>query len=527
MNLIPDSPGTTPSYWCTWGIQNYSLSAAALGYPPDDPHPFEGMLSFHFAMHNLNERLLFEEPGWASQYFAPVRGDLYVLFDVGWDLPYDVRYPDELWRFGALEVDVARFPSCAGTPIERLRKLNQRVQAHGWRGVGLWIAPQVPGDNQDGTLRDDAFVEAYWRERARWSHEAGIEYWKVDIGARASSATFRYLLTQIASEEAPGLRVEHGRGVGPLNDVPVPWEQLDCSRQGHFRTWGTVFQETLDLLAFSDVLRTYDVTPQLSVATTLERVAQILSGGAATGARGLLNCEDEPYLGAALGSALGIMRHPLWQPRPRMDYNPTHVHQRIDEVTRAVRWQRLMPAFGVKEARVSLDDTALVDSWCFEPGETWADFVIGQDIAQAAPARVTRGIELPEVCAQGTPPFVVASRHPNGAVAIATLPRTTSGRNIRTPPADVTLHVGSVAGPIGIFGHYQTLTLQFDAPLGTCRVWGQDLASNEAFDLTDQVAVHDQQLVLDSQLIHDVGTSAGMPGDRSEPGMVLEIRRSS
>ena len=30
VSLIPDSPGKTPSYWCTWGAQNYAADEKAL-----------------------------------------------------------------------------------------------------------------------------------------------------------------------------------------------------------------------------------------------------------------------------------------------------------------------------------------------------------------------------------------------------------------------------------------------------------------------------------------------------------------
>jgi len=29
MNLIPNKVGTTPGYWCSWGLQNYLAAAVA------------------------------------------------------------------------------------------------------------------------------------------------------------------------------------------------------------------------------------------------------------------------------------------------------------------------------------------------------------------------------------------------------------------------------------------------------------------------------------------------------------------
>ncbi|MBC8160165.1 MAG: hypothetical protein H7Z42_03015 [Roseiflexaceae bacterium] len=520
MNLIPTTPGSTPSYWCTWGIQNFSLGDA-LASP--EVWARDG---FHLAMRNLDEQRLFLDPGWAMHPFAPVRADLYIVFDVGWDVPRDTRYPDERWRLGSLEVDAERFPSCTGTPTERLHALNALVQAAGWRGAGLWVSPQVVGD-RDGNMSADSVAEAYWRERARWSHTAGIAYWKVDIGARSNSGAFRQMLTRVAREEAPGLWVEHGTNSGPLNDVAAPWDSPEqiVATQAHsrFATWGAIPERSLELLAIGDVFRTYDVTAQLSVATTLDRVAYLLQHGhVEDGARGLLNCEDEPYLGAALGCAIGVMRHPQWQDFSHLDYDPANFRQRMDEVTRAVRWQRIAPAFGVAETSMVVAKRVLTDQWLFERGQTWAAFIFNQTIAQGAPAVVARGMPLPEIQADGEPPFVIASRHPNGAVAVATLPRTMNGQFI-TPPAHVALYVGPGDVPIGVFGHYQTLTLRLDTPLGQRRIWAQDLAGNQAQDITTQATNDGTQITLPGALLHALGTLAATPGDRSEPGVAIAI----
>lgn len=520
MNLIPATPGSSPSYWCTWGIQNFSLGGL-LSSPEVWAHD-----GFALAMRNLDEARLFQDPGWAARAFGTVRADLYIVLDVGWDMPLATRYPDERWRLGSLQVDGGRFPSCEGAPTEGLQALQQLARAAGWRGAGLWVAPQLPGDTHEGLGADPA-AEAYWRERARWSHAAGIEYWKVDIGARSSSAAFRRMLTHVAREEAPGLWVEHGTNSGPLNDVIAPWdgaEQIAGTQgRGRFATWGAIPRRSLELLAIGDVFRTYDVTAQLSVATTLDRVAYLLQHGRVEqGARGLINCEDEPYLAAALGLAIGVMRHPGWQEIAGLDYDPARLRLRMDEVTRAVRWQRIAPAFGLPAATATIDEQVLTDQWHFEPGQTWAEFVFGRTIAQSAPARVARNLPLPRVYADGEPPFVVASRHPNGAVAVATLPRTGAGR-LTTPPADVTVAIGSGAAPVGVFGVYRSLTLLLDAPLGERRIWAQDLAGEQAHELTIGIDGAATQITLPGEVLRAAGLAAATPGDESEPGVVLAV----
>ena len=84
---------------------------------------------------NLNERLLFEDPGWAARYFDKVRGDLYLLFDAGWDVPVGIDGDKERWRFSSLLPDPARFPSCTGTPAEQLHKLDELCKQAGCRSA--------------------------------------------------------------------------------------------------------------------------------------------------------------------------------------------------------------------------------------------------------------------------------------------------------------------------------------------------------------------------------------------------------
>jgi hypothetical protein len=521
MNLIPEQPGSTHSYWCTWGIQNFSLT----------PEQFPNFAGWNGPVNNLNEALLFDSPGWAANYFEPIQKDLYIMFDVGWDLPGGVNIDQERWRLGTMELAEERFPSCAGTPAERQAKLNRLVQTAGWRGAALWVGAQMAGEGKDGQRLPEERLEPYYRERARWSAEAGIPYWKVDVGVHAESVAFRRRLTEIVRAAAPGLLLEHGACCGPLNAVSVPWEQTSEDAEGRFTRWQSVYRRSLEQLPFSDVFRAYDVTAHLSVATTLDRVAQLLSNGYSgpaleLDADGLLNCEDEPYLAAALGCAIGVMRHPLWLERPGEDYDPYRVARKIDAVIRAVRWQRIAPAFGVKAAPVTLDEHRLTDSWTFRQGDTWADFAWGKTIRQSAPARVSRGMPLVEVtpAPNGEQPYVVASRHPNGAVAVSALPRTQAGRDISLPLAEVTLSLPDLTQPLGIFGRFQSVRLRLDQPLGSRRLWAQDLAGESAEEISEQFHHEDHDLILPAELINAVGLSAARPGDESDPGFVLQVR---
>ena len=118
-NLIPDQPCAAPNYFCTWAAQNFAQEKETS------------------ARDHLTERLVFDRPGWISNYYQAIRGDLFVVFDDGWDVPLSADGSQERWVFGSLELNEKRFPSCAGNPARRLRKLNDKVRGAGWRGAGL------------------------------------------------------------------------------------------------------------------------------------------------------------------------------------------------------------------------------------------------------------------------------------------------------------------------------------------------------------------------------------------------------
>jgi len=523
VNLIPEQPGKTPSYWCTWGAQNYASDDAS----------FEACVELkgHFPMAEvLTEKNVFHTPGWAS-YFQKARSDLFLMFDLGWDTPAGVRFDNERWQLGTLEVATEKFPSCAGTPAERLWKLNQLSKAAGWRGAGIWLAAQATGDGKNNQFMDEEALEEYWRERARWARYAGIEYWKVDYGARGGKPEYRKMLTRIAAEEAPGLIVEHGRGSGPLNDEECPWDTKDYTRTGGYRNWGNgeVLKQAVTLAGFSQILRTYDVTAYFSVPTTLDRVAQILAEfSGRSDVACIINCEDEPYIAAALGCAMGILRHPLWREEPpNIEYDPFNYRKRIDEVTRAVRWHRIAPAFSVGATGNFLDENVLIDTWCFRHGDAWAVWMDGKEAIQTAPARVSRGMPLPKVCVSdgGPAPYVIASRHPNGAVSVATLARISTGKGPYFPLAEVSIDIADANVPIGIFGRYKSLTLNFPAEPGRSGVLAQDLAGDAALDIRDKVKREGKTITLSGHLIEKVGLSAASPGDLSEPALVLVIKK--
>jgi len=524
VNLIPESVNLSPDYWCTWGAQNYAADTVSL---------FNSLsLGGHSVTAGyVTERWVFGPGGWSEAIPEILRQDLILLFDVGWDVPAGEMFDNSRWKLGSLEVATDKFPSCTGNREEKLQKLNSLVTGHGWKGTGLWLPSQAFNTDDPQKALSDSRTEAFYHKAAEDCAEAGIVYWKIDYGSRGGDVRFRSMITETAEEYAPGLLVEHGRGSGPLNDEECPWDTDNFHSTGLYSNWddGKVLETAADIAKASHVLRTYDITQQLSIPTTMDRVTQILRDLSGSGEKVIINCEDEPYIAAVLGCAMGVMRHPNMIYREGYNYDPFRFKYRMDEVVRTVRWHRIAPVWGAGESMMNLDTLILQDSWFFEPGDAWATWVTGRKVIQSAHARVARGMALPEVKVDGVPPFVICSRHPNGAVAIATLPRVSAEKQKYTPMADVTIRLNELEVPIGIFGHFNSLRIEFDQPVqpGELQILGQDLASDKAVDITSQVQINPDYLIIPGELISKTGLQVATKGDLSEPGMVMQIYKTA
>ncbi|MFT3788651.1 MAG: hypothetical protein QM770_21175 [Tepidisphaeraceae bacterium] len=473
-NLVPETPNRSPDYFCTWNVQGYACSYA--NTEAQRAAMIEASM-FGQASHQ----------DWLG-FFPDARRDLYFVMDDSWDVPLR----DTPAEYGSLMLNAERFPSYAGEPAQRLTKLRSAVQERGWRGLGGWVcAQQAPAH----AMPDD---DAYWTERLRWMRDAGIAYWKVDWGKRDRDADWRNHLTDLARREAPDLVIEHALAEGSLKQTAV--------------------------------YRTYDVENVVAAPVTIDRVATLLRHAPA-GSPTVINCEDEPYIAAGTGCALGVMRHPFAGPLPggRADFcfpaTCRDLKHRLDEVTRVVRWHRLAAPLAVGGRDAILDENQLRDFWTLAEDETWTAYRPGDRREATAPARIARGgLALPDVRMDGQDPspFVLACRSPHGPVAIATVGRTRD-RAYTTPRAHVRLDVGP-ARTIGVFGVYGSLTLDFDKPLTGQRVFAQDLKASESTDITDRVTVDGKTLTLPGDLLARIGTSAASPGDVSEPGLLLVIR---
>ena len=504
----------SPNYWCTWSTQSARLPAARDALAP----LFAGDKSRPTTRDSLCEKVLFGPKGWTG-FYPESRAGLYLLLDDGWDVAYGAHpdIPPGLAQFGAMTPDPGRFPSLSGTPGERLAELSRRVTDAGWRGLGLWVAIQSQGDMGIESWRGVAPREE-WKRKIAWCAEGGVSYLKVDWGASCGDIAFRQMLTEIKNEIAPDIVIEHCRCQPPVNglndDGTGGGRRLVGPEDAELREWER------QVLPFSDTWRIYDWIEPLSFPQGIDRTVTDIRLAEETGAHAIVSTEDGLYLGAALGCAFGVMRSPL---RPPDDRNwPTLPCRRLREVDRAVRWERLAPAYAPRaDFRIVWSDEALFDSWQFAEGAFWYRPVCGKPIRQGAPARVARGLPLPEVAAEGDAPYVLASRNPAGPLAVAALPRIIGGKSV-TPPADVRIGAAlAPEAPLGVFGAFRSVTLRASAPVEA--LFAQDLAGGPVHDIRAAVPVTDGHLVLPGDLLARIGSE--LNGDDSMPATLVWTER--
>jgi hypothetical protein len=195
------------------------------------------------------------------------------------------------------------------------------------------------------------------------------------------------------------------------------------------------------------------------------------------------------------------------------------------EARRMLRWQRIAPPFAAGACPVYVSDDILYDTGFVN--DTWFMPKFNSSITQAGPAAVSRGIPLPVVtAAEGDIPFTAAGRNTNGAVGIVTLGREDSlKRHYVNRMTNVTVNVGDPNSTIGVFGVYGSLILMFDSDITNKTIWAQDLLANTAEDVTKQVSLEGNTLIIPGVLIDKIGTSCNPMGNNCEPGLVVQINR--
>ena len=505
MNLLPPNPkGVTLNYYCTWSAQNVIGQQKSFQAQPQN---FLGDQGAMLARDAMTEANIFGPNGLAYQY-PEIRKDLLFVLDDGWDVPMGANPGKEMWRFGSLIPDAERFPSCQGTPVERLTKLAQMIHRAGWKGLGIWVAAQAMGeDSQHGAMTSDA-SDAYWIERLRWSNQAEIAYWKVDWGTHADDIPWRQRLCALRDKEAPNLIIEHCLCLPPVNNA---WIENGIQKgNGRFAGWRDYPQRAAAIASFSDAFRTYDILNPLYAPSTLDRAAELFR--MLPGSSCILNCEDAPYIGASLGLAIGIMRSSLSK------------NARLQEITRAIRWQNLAPAFPLKEGQAYASSELAEDCCSFLEGDTWYANILGHTITQACPQILTRNIgPLHMRCTEEHAPILLASKHPNGAVAAFSVPRRMGREQVILSQASVSLPIEAPDKPVGLFGYWESITLIYPEPITGKKVLAQDLASDRAVDITDGCTIHENAVCLPGELLAAVGTQENKAEDASAPGLMVSL----
>ena len=493
MNLIPAEPKVTGNYFCTWDSQC------------DHMYTWNERPKDRSARDAMCDDFLFGENG-LLQSFEGVREDLIVVLDDGWDVPYGAS---DHRIFGSLEADPERFPALRDlSPAERLKNLSERIQAMSYRGLGLWVPAQSPsltgGKESTRTPQEERL---YWEERAGWCGEAGVLYLKVDWGAHSGDAEYRKMMTECMRKYAPGLSVEHAYVGHPLFEKDGP--EVPQERQEYLQK----------VLPVSDYLRTYDVCHELKYASTVDRAAICLKAAHACRSDAVLNIEDTALIGAALGCAVGVMRHDLEKKRKYVTLPP----RLVSETAAALRWQRIAPPFAAGSTDLAVSGERLKDVWHCpkrEPG-LWPDVPQG-DYYVTAPALIARNMPLPEVCADGDKPYVLCSIHPdNGALCVAITPRTFVEGVDLAPLADIRVKGGSPDKPVGLFGRFSSLAIEFEQPVENLRVYAQNLLCDAAVDVTAQVMLSGSRLTIPGNLMLTVG--APEDGDNGIPAIVLKL----
>jgi hypothetical protein len=480
MNLIPDSVKDTGSYYCTWDSQYDNMY---FRNPDVTSIPARDM---------MNEEFLFGKNG-VLRSFEGVRGDLIVVLDDGWDVSYGAK---DMRMFGTLEVDPERFPSLRALhPADRLKALSDNIRQLGYKGLGLWIPTQTPSlVNGKETELSAEEERLYWEERGRWCAKAGVLYLKSDWGKHSTDPDYCLMMHASIRKYAPGIRIENGLVGRPLLETPENRELTELTKN-----------YLPKILRSSDFLRTNDVVHELKYASTIDRAAICLEAAShIEGKCAVLNIEDTPAVGAALGCASGVMRHDFEKIRKWLPGKP----RLISETACALRWQRIAPPFAANMGELHISEDRMKDIWHYpsRARHYWPSVAEG-DYYVTAPALVSRNMPLPVVGAQTEKPYVLSSVHPDcGALCVAAVPRCFVGRRDETPIANISVKGAFANAPIGLFGRFGYLSVYFDESVEGRTVVAQNMLSNEAQDITGNVWLDGNCMVFSGDLMMKIGS---------------------
>ena len=495
LSLVPTTSSTAPDYYCTWNLQGYVCSYGAgagsndLRIEINEDNLFGSRLGYKvwgceqpkttLTSGNPPKEVTWTVParyqGWLS-HFPMLHGDLTFVMDDSWDIPcgpgpdgaskrpggrnYDNEY------LATTAIDSTRFPSFRGDDQQRMKQLVKAVKEQGWRSLGGWVCAQDPiGLTREYTGMENTYENAlrwtpeqeerFWKRRLGESQRAGFSYWKVDWGNKDRDEQFRRRLSLWGREVAPDVVIEHAS----------------------FQDGGTHHP---GFISFSQTIRSYDVNNQIAQAQTLQRLYDLgQQPDAELEGWGIINCEDEAYIAAGLGCAIGVMRHPYVGALPSgqpdtyfADCGPgsRQLKNRLNEIVRAVRWHRIAQPFGHQRSQWHADSETLEENG---NGKKWV-----------APARMSRCLPLPEITGKEATapnrPYVLASLYENECTSVAIINRNINGI-YQQQRVDVMAQPLRWDRKVGIFGYCRTLILRYQGglPAGPFCVYAQDLASDE------------------------------------------------
>ena len=268
-----------------------------------------------------------------------------------------------------------------------------------------------------------------------------------------------------------------------------------------------------------DKIRVRSFSPEIRKKNQETRtITFVASDGSRDAAHTVLNIEDTALIGAALGCAIGVMRHDLEKERKYVQLPP----RLVSESVCALRWQRIAPPFAAGKGSLAISDERLKDVWhCPDrPRGQWPDVPEG-DYYVTAPAAIARNMPLPEVESAGDKPYVLCSVHPdNGTLCVAATPRT-FGENIDfTPLASIGVKGGSPDALVGLFGRFESLTIEFEKTIEDRRVFAQNPLNDTAQDITPLVTLSGCRLTIPGDVMLQVG--APEDPEKGIPAIVLK-----
>lgn len=507
VNLVPEEPAKAANYWCTWYAQNYWQQRGG------EITDFETINNPN-AREELTYRHLYNaEDGWVTNFLPRGRNDWFFLIDHGWQTKIpEERTVEGSAPFFSCQIDPRDFKEYSNVkPDESLRLFNQEIKENGWRGLGLWVRGNITKEAAE------TFVQ--------WSKYAGIEYWKIDGGG-----TDHFYSYNIKEDIYPELQLEYICGAnGPLNP---DWH--DSSRTEYpspFAEGGAKQKAALKIIKNTDVFRTYDVAPILVSTSTMRRINDILQQTQGKSKyKAILNIQDDPQVAAGLGCLVASKRHPNYMERTYKGEDFHHqirgkrmIQKRMNEIERFGRWQRIAPAFPAGEGTFLSSEKELIDSYPHTERDTWFKACWNKMVYQSAPAVMARNMPLPQVEVVGDAPYVMATTYPNGSVCVATEGRVKPEDQWYHPKAKVTVRVEDASQPIGVFGHFDELIIEYDQAINAKYLWAQDLLAEQAIDIKSEVKIEQNRIIIAGELIDEIGTKASDEGDISVPGMVLKI----